>query len=79
MESIENMLPVLLPIAFALAMISVFMGLCSYSVLAERKVSSWIQGRVGPNRTRLPLLGHLPILGNILTGIGLFQPVADGL
>ena len=79
MDSLENMLPILLPIVFALAMISVFMGLCSYSVLAERKVSGWIQGRVGPNRTRLPLLGHIPILGNILTGFGLFQPVADGL
>lgn len=79
MDLLSNMLPVLLPIVFALAMISVFMGLCSYSVLAERKVSSWIQGRVGPNRTRLPLLGHVPILGNFLTGIGVFQPVADGL
>lgn len=79
MSVLSEIFPVALPIFFALAMISVFMGLCSYSVLAERKVSSWIQGRVGPNRTRLPLLGHIPILGNILTGIGLFQPVADGL
>ena len=79
MDTLENMLPVLLPIVFALVMISVFMGLCSYSVLAERKISGWIQGRVGPNRTRLPLLGYIPVLGNILTGIGLFQPVADGL
>lgn len=69
----------LLPIAFAVTMISVFMTLCAYSVLAERKVSSWIQGRVGPNRTRLPLVGHIPILGNLLTGFGLFQPAADGL
>jgi NADH-quinone oxidoreductase subunit H len=68
-----------MPIVFSIAMISVFMGLCSYSVLAERKVSSWIQGRTGPNRTRLPLLGHIPILGNILTRLGVFQPVADGL
>lgn len=75
----ENMLPVLLPIVFALATISVLMTLCGYSVLAERKISSWIQGRVGPNRTRLPLLGYVPVLGNILTGFGLFQPLADGL
>jgi NADH-quinone oxidoreductase subunit H len=72
-------LSILLPIAFALTMITVFMTICGYSVLAERKVSSWIQGRVGPNRTRLPLVGHIPILGNILTGLGLFQPAADGL
>jgi len=79
MEFITNTLPFTLPIVFSVAMISVFMGLCSYSVLAERKVSSWIQGRTGPNRTRLPLLGHIPILGNILTRLGIFQPVADGL
>ncbi|WP_269525971.1 complex I subunit 1/NuoH family protein [Coraliomargarita parva] len=74
-----TLLAMILPIAFSLAMISVFMGLCSYSVLAERKVSSWIQGRVGPNRTRLPILGQIPVLGNLMTGLGLFQPVADGL
>ena len=79
MELLDASLPYLLPIVYAVAMISVFMGLCSYSVLAERKVSSWIQGRVGPNRTRLPLLGHIPILGNLLTGLGIFQPAADGL
>ena len=79
MELLDASLPYLLPIVYAVAMISVFMGLCSYSVLAERKVSSWIQGRVGPNRTRLPLLGHIPILGNLLTRLGIFQPAADGL
>jgi len=79
MEFITASLPIVLPVAYALGMISVFMGLCSYSVLAERKISSWIQGRVGPNRTRLPLLGHVPVLGNLLTGFGIFQPAADGL
>lgn len=79
MDFITNSLPIILPIAFALAMISIFMTICGYSVLAERKVSSWIQGRVGPNRTRLPLVGHIPVLGNVLTGLGLFQPAADGL
>jgi len=72
-------LAMILPIAFALAMITVFMTICAYSVLAERKISSWIQGRIGPNRTRLPLLGHIPVLGDILTGLGIFQPPADGL
>lgn len=79
MELLDASLPYILPIIYAVAMISVFMGLCSYSVLAERKVSSWIQGRVGPNRTRVPLVGHLPIIGNLMTGLGLFQPAADGL
>lgn len=79
MELLTQYLPVWLPVVFAVAMIVVFMTLCAYSVLAERKVSSWIQGRVGPNRTRLPLVGHIPVLGNLLTGLGLFQPAADGL
>lgn len=79
MDFVEAVLPTALPVAYALVMISVFMGLCSYAVLAERKVCSWIQGRVGPNRTRVPLLGHIPVIGNLMTGFGLFQPAADGL
>ncbi|MEC8405467.1 MAG: complex I subunit 1 family protein [Verrucomicrobiota bacterium] len=79
MNLISDSLPFLMPVVFALLMVSVFMGLCSYSVLAERKVCSWIQRRVGPNRTRLPLVGNIPIIGNVLTGLGIFQPAADGL
>lgn len=75
----EIFLPYILPIIYAVIMISIFMGLCSYSVLAERKISGRIQGRVGPNRTRVPLIGHLPFIGNFMVGLGLFQPVADGL
>ena len=41
-------------IAFASAMVGAVMTLAGYSVLAERKVSAWMQGRVGPNRTVLP-------------------------
>ncbi|MGH8018311.1 MAG: complex I subunit 1/NuoH family protein [Opitutaceae bacterium] len=58
--------------------ISVVMGVCMYAVLAERKVSSWIQGRVGPNRTQIPLIGSIPIIGRFLTRLGIFQPLADG-
>jgi len=79
MEFVTASLPVVLPIAYALGMISVFMTLCGYSVLAERKISSWIQGRVGPNRARVAFLGYIPILGNLMTRLGLFQPAADGL
>jgi len=79
MELVDATLPYLLPIIYALAMISVFMGLCSYSVLAETKVPSWRQARVRPNRTRFPLLGHIPILRNFLTKLGIFQPAADDL
>ena len=60
----------------------VAVGLLSFSnlaVLGERKVSSWIQGRVGPNRTSVPIIGSIPVIGTALTKLGLFQPVADGL
>lgn len=68
----------LITFAKGLAVIVVLMGLCLYSVLAERKVSSWIQGRVGPNRTSLPLISAIPFIGPFLTRLGLFQPLADG-
>jgi len=70
---------ILLKTIYAFAMVSVVMGIAAYSVLAERKVSSMIQGRVGPNRTTLPIIGDIPVIGRILTRLGIFQPVADGL
>ena len=69
---------VTLKFVYAAVVVSVIMGFCSYAVLAERKISSWIQGRVGPNRTTLPLLGSIPVLGPFLTRLGVFQPAADG-
>jgi NADH-quinone oxidoreductase subunit H len=74
---IENQ--ILLGIMKAVIMISVVMSLAGYAVLAERKIAAWIQGRVGPNRTQIPILGGLPIIGTILTRFGVFQPAADGL
>ena len=61
-----------------LIVISMVMGVCMYSVLAERKVSAWIQGRVGPNRTSLPIIAAIPVVGRALTRLGIFQPLADG-
>src|SRR6266508_442733 len=51
----------------------------AYSVLAERKISAFIQDRVGPNRVALPLIGSVPVVGRFLTRIGFWQPIADGL
>ncbi len=62
----------------ALLVVSVLMGGCMYSVLAERKVSAWIQGRTGPNRTAIPWIAAIPVLGRFLQRLGLFQPLADG-
>src|SRR3954464_11981368 len=51
----------------------------AYAVLAERKISAFIQDRVGPNRVALPLIGSIPIIGPFLTKLGVWQPLADGL
>jgi NADH-quinone oxidoreductase subunit H len=51
----------------------------AYAVLAERKISAWIQGRVGPNRAAPPLALKIPIIGKLLQSWGIFQPLADGL
>lgn len=68
-----------LPLLKAIILISVVMSCAGYAVLLERKVAAAIQGRPGPNRTQLPLIGGLPVIGPILTRLGLFQPAADGL
>ena len=70
-------------IIFSAVKIAVVIGMVltmvAYSVLAERKISAWIQDRVGPNRCAPPFIKYLPILGPILTRLGVFQPMADGL
>ena len=75
MEMTDIIWIILKAVIVAVALLSV----SNLAVLAERKVSSWIQGRVGPNRTSVPLIGSIPLIGTTLTRMGLFQPVADGL
>ncbi|MGE9289897.1 MAG: complex I subunit 1/NuoH family protein, partial [Puniceicoccales bacterium] len=70
---------VLLKIVFAVLMIVVVMTIAGYSVLIERKVSSWVQGRVGPNRASPFFVKYLPIIGPFLVRLGIFQVPADGL
>lgn len=52
--------------------IGAVLGFVSYVVLAERKISAFIQERVGPNRVGLPLIG-------IGKSLALGQPLADAL
>ncbi|HLZ54185.1 MAG TPA: NADH-quinone oxidoreductase subunit NuoH [Verrucomicrobiae bacterium] len=59
--------------------VGVVQGMVAYAVLAERKISAWIQDRVGPNRAAPPFVKAIPVLGPVLIRLGLFQPLADGL
>src|SRR5215475_2666811 len=61
------------------AVIVVVLTMVAYSVLAERKISAFIQDRVGPNRTAIPWIAAIPGIGPFLVRLGIFQPLADGL
>ena len=58
-------------LAKTLGLLGLILSLVSYTVYAERKICAWIQDRVGPNRTGIPLT-KIRILG-------LGQPIADAL
>jgi NADH-quinone oxidoreductase subunit H len=50
---------------------AVVMPMVAYSVVAERRISAWIQDRIGPNRVGIPFTN--------IKLLGLGQPLADGL
>ena len=53
------------------------LGTVAYLILLERKVASWVQDRLGPNRVGLGF-GIVPVLKDMKM-FGLGQPLADGL
>src|SRR5262245_40131023 len=59
----------------AIVMHGVTLVTVAYLILLERKVASWVQDRVGPNRVGLDF-GILPFFRR-MNGLG--QPLADGL
>ncbi len=53
------------------------LGAVAYMILLERKIASWVQDRIGPNRVGLGF-GIIPFLKDMKM-MGLGQPLADGL
>ncbi|MFO0429411.1 MAG: NADH-quinone oxidoreductase subunit NuoH [Planctomyces sp.] len=58
------MTEILITVATILIVVGAIPGVCNYLILLERKLSAWMQDRVGPNR---------------VGPAGLFQPLADGI
>jgi len=73
----QAVFPYLAFCAKSFGLLGVVLGIVSYTVYAERRVSALIQDRIGPNRTGFPisLLGFKKDFSPILGGLG--QPIAD--
>ncbi len=63
--------PWVLTLLKVIAVFAVVMPMVAYSVVAERRISAWIQDRIGPNRVGIPFTN--------IRLLGLGQPLADGL
>src|SRR5215217_5394345 len=76
-EAIElfHRIPAWLYIAFVVH--GAVLGTVAYMILLERKIASWVQDRIGPNRVGLGF-GIIPGLKDKHM-FGLGQPLADGL
>ncbi|MHA7812138.1 MAG: complex I subunit 1/NuoH family protein [Phycisphaerales bacterium] len=57
--------------------VHVVLGLVAYGVYLERKISAYIQDRIGPNRVGFDF--GLPFLGFLKGCLALGQPLADGI
>ncbi|MFR6033115.1 MAG: hypothetical protein ACLUKN_08040 [Bacilli bacterium] len=57
----EFAVDVLLKVVFSLVCVVVVMSFAGLSVVAERKVCAYIQGRYGPNRTAIPIIAAIPL------------------
>ena len=66
-----------LKVLAAFMMVGAVMTMAGYSVLAERKVSAWMVGWVLTVQCFPSLAPSL--IGPLLRGLGIFQPLADGL
>ncbi|MGE3107064.1 MAG: NADH-quinone oxidoreductase subunit H [Phycisphaerales bacterium] len=70
----------LVSIAVIVIVVHVILGVVAYSIYLERKISAYIQDRLGPNRVGFDF--GLPFLKNLFKGFGFWglgQPLADGL
>lgn len=67
-------------IVVVLLVVHVILGAVAYSIYLERKISAYMQDRVGPNRVGFDF--GLPFLQKMFNGFGFWglgQPLADGI